>query len=121
VAEILTASQVTVDASWAGLGLTGTLRESLAVETPVVATDIEGNPELVLPGQTGLLVSPRDPAGLAAALLRVADDPRRSRDMACRGRQMVEEKFSMSAKIAHTEALYHRLLEGVSTASASDR
>ncbi len=42
-----------MDASWAGLGLTGTLRESLAVETPVVATDIEGNLELVIHGQTG--------------------------------------------------------------------
>src|SRR5207247_2569809 len=67
IPQILKASDVTVDASYAGLGLTGTLRESLAVGTPVIGTDLEGNPELVLHRQTGLLVNPRDPAGLAEA------------------------------------------------------
>src|SRR5204862_6707767 len=56
VPEILAASDCCVDASYAGLGLTGTLREALAVGTPVVATDLEGNPELVTHGVTGLLV-----------------------------------------------------------------
>src|SRR5262249_9778353 len=61
VPEILAASNCCVDASYAGLGLTGTLREALAVGTPVVATDLEGNPELVVHGVTGLLVPPRRP------------------------------------------------------------
>src|SRR5262249_59450412 len=39
IPEILRASDCCVDASWAGLGLTGALREALAVETPVVASD----------------------------------------------------------------------------------
>jgi len=52
VAEILAGSDCSVDASFAGLGLTGALRESLAVATPVVATAVEGNPELVIDGES---------------------------------------------------------------------
>ncbi len=74
VPQILAASDVTVDASYEGLGLTGTLRESLAVGTPVIGTDIEGNPELIRHGQTGLLVPPRDPSALADAVLAIAAD-----------------------------------------------
>ena len=73
--EILAATDLTVDASYAGLGLTGTLRESRAMETPVVATAIEGNPELVRHEATGLLVPPRDPSALAEAILRLIADP----------------------------------------------
>ena len=112
VPEILAASDVTVDASWEGLGLTGTLRESLAVGTPVIGTDIEGNPEIVLPGQTGLLVPTHDPGALADALLRLATEPARARAMGRAGRALVEAKFSTRVKVERTEALYRRLLAG---------
>jgi len=110
IPEILKASSVTVDASYAGLGLTGSLRESLAVCTPVIGTDLEGIPELVRHGQTGLLVRPRDFTGLADALLAVASDPDRARAMARAGRALVERDFSTRAKIERTEALYRRLV-----------
>jgi glycosyltransferase involved in cell wall biosynthesis len=110
IPEILAASDVTVDASYEGLGLTGTLRESLAVETPVIGTDIEGNPEIVRPGRTGLLVPPRDPGALAEALRQIAADPARAAAMGRAGRTLVEEKFSTAVKVERTEALYRRLL-----------
>jgi len=110
VPQILAASDTTVDASYAGLGLTGALRESLAVGTPVVATDIEGNPELVIHGETGCLVAPRDTAALAEALVGLASDPERARRMGWAGRARVEAMFSTRVKVERTEALYHRLL-----------
>jgi glycosyltransferase involved in cell wall biosynthesis len=110
VPQILAASDVIVDASHTGLGLTGTLREALAVETPVVATDAEGNPELVIPGQTGTLVKPRDPSGLAAALLAIAANPTHAKAMARAGRRLVETRFSTEAKLERIESLYRRLL-----------
>ena len=110
IPEILAASDVSVDASYEGLGLTGTLRESLAVGTPVIGTDIEGNPEIVLHGQTGLLVPPRDPGALADALLAIATDPERARAMGRAGRALVEAKFSTAVKVERTESLYRRLL-----------
>src|SRR5204862_8170914 len=77
VPEILAASDRCVDASYAGLGLTGTLREALAVGTPVVATDLGGNPELVTHGVTGLIVPPRRADALARALLEIIADQHR--------------------------------------------
>lgn len=111
VPEILVASDVTVDASYAGLGLTGTLRESLAVGTPVVATDVEGNPELIVHGETGLLVPPREPAALADAVLTLAGDGVLAAAMGEAGRARVERVFSTRVKVERTEALYRRLLE----------
>jgi len=110
IPEILAASNVTVDASYAGLGLTGSLRESLAVETPVIGTNLEGIPELVLDGETGLLVPPRNPEALAQAILRVIENPTRAKAMARAGRKRVEALFSTRLKVEKTEALYTRLL-----------
>jgi glycosyltransferase involved in cell wall biosynthesis len=111
IPEILAASDLVVDASYAGLGLTGSLREALAVETPVIGPRLEGVPELITDGETGLLVPPRNPDALAQAMLRVIENPTRARAMARAGRKRVEARFSTAVKIERTEALYRRLLE----------
>jgi glycosyltransferase involved in cell wall biosynthesis len=110
VPEILAASDVVVDASWGGLGITGAIREALACERPVVATRVAGMPELVVDGETGLLVPPRDPPAMAAAVLRLAADPAWAHAMARAGRKRVEARFSARAKLDATEALYRRLV-----------
>ena len=112
VPAILNASDVVVDASYAGLGITGSIREALACERPVVATQLEGMPELVVDGETGLLVPPREPAALGAAILRVLGDPTAAQTMARAGRKRVEAHFSLRAKLDATEALYRRLTAG---------
>jgi glycosyltransferase involved in cell wall biosynthesis len=109
IPEILAASDLVVDASYAGLGLTGSLREALAVETPVIGTNLEGHPELILEGETGLLVPPRNPDALAQAILRMLENPTRAKAMARAGRKRVEAHFSMALKVQRTEALYERL------------
>jgi glycosyltransferase involved in cell wall biosynthesis len=110
IPEILRGSDCCVDASWAGLGLTGALREALAVETPVVASDLAGNPELVRDGVTGLLFPPRDVDALAGALLRLAGDREHGTRMGRAGRELVVARFSTAVKVERTEALYYRLL-----------
>ena len=110
IPEILAGSDLVVDASYAGLGLTGSLREALAVETPVIGTDLEGVPELIADGETGLLVPPRNPEALAQAILRVVENPTRARAMARAGRKRVEARFSLAVKVERTEALYQRLV-----------
>jgi len=112
VPMILCASDVVVDASWAGLGITGSIREALACERPVVATAVEGMPELVRPGETGLLVPPRDAGALADAILALLDDPTAALAMARAGRKRVEAHFSLRAKLDAIEALYRRLVDG---------
>jgi glycosyltransferase involved in cell wall biosynthesis len=112
IPAVLCASDVVVDASYAGLGITGSIREALACERPVVATAIEGMPELVRDGDTGWLVPPRRPAALADAIIRTLTDPTAAQAMARAGRKRVEAHFSMRAKIEATEALYRRLVSG---------
>ena len=113
VPEILAASNVSVDASYEGLGITGTLRESLAMETPVVATRAMGNPELVLHEEHGLLVPPRDPQALAQAVLRLLSDPDWARRLGRAGRLRVVEGFSTRAKVERLEGLYEHLTSPV--------
>jgi glycosyltransferase involved in cell wall biosynthesis len=112
IPAVLCASDVVVDASYAGLGITGSIREALACERPVVATAVEGMPELVVHGETGLLVPPRQPAALADAIARALADPAAAQAMARAGRKHVEARFSLSAKVDATEALYRRLVGG---------
>jgi glycosyltransferase involved in cell wall biosynthesis len=111
IPQILTASDVVVDASYAGAGLTGSIREALACERPVVATDLAGMPELVIEGETGLLVPPRDPEALARALRRVIENPTWAQAMARAGGKRVDAHFSLRAKLDATETLYRRLVE----------
>lgn len=112
IPEILAASDVSVDASHEGLGITGTLRESLAMERPVVATAVMGNPELVLHEATGLLVPPRDPPALAAAVLRLVEDRAWAETLGRAGRVRVVAGFSTEAKVDRLERLYTRLARG---------
>jgi glycosyltransferase involved in cell wall biosynthesis len=111
VPAVLAASDLVVDASYAGLGVTGSIREALACERPAIATDLEGMPELISHGETGLLVPPRDPKAMAAAMLRVIGDPALAHAMGRAGRARVVAHFSLHAKLDATEALYRRLVE----------
>jgi glycosyltransferase involved in cell wall biosynthesis len=117
VPEVLAAAQVSVDASHEGLGITGTLRESLAMETPVVATRAMGNPELVGHEAHGLLVPPRDPEAIAAAILRLLADPAWARSLGRAGRARVVAGFSTRAKVERLERLY----AGVASARSRPR
>jgi len=112
VPAILCASDVVVDASYAGAGITGSIREALACERPVVATAVEGMPELVRDGETGRLVPPRDPAALAEAIVATLADPTTAQTRARAGRKRVEAHFSLRAKLDATEALYRELTTG---------
>jgi len=110
VPQILAASDCCIDASWQGLGLTGTLPEALAVGRPVLGSNLEGHPEVVLPGTTGYLFEPRDVAGIAEAILALVADPERARAMGRAGRELVLREFATSVRVERTEALYRRLL-----------
>src|SRR5262249_25564180 len=80
VAALLAQARLFVQSS-VSEGISLTLLEAMARGLPVAATRVGGNPEVVLDGETGLLVPPRDPAALAAAMLHLLRHPDQSRRM----------------------------------------
>jgi glycosyltransferase involved in cell wall biosynthesis len=86
--------------------------EAMAAGLPVVSTRVGGVPEAVVPEATGLLVSPRDATGLAAALGCLLDEPGVGRLMGRRGRERVVAQFSFAAMVRRHEEVYSRLLWG---------
>jgi colanic acid/amylovoran biosynthesis glycosyltransferase len=81
-------------------GIPVALMEALATERPVVASDLRGIPELVEHERSGLLVPPGDPEALAAALLRIHDDPELARRMGRAGRQTIVREFDLRLSAA---------------------
>jgi len=83
--------------------------EAMAAGLPVIGTRVGGIPELVVDGETGLLVAPERPDELAAALDSLATDPERRAELGRRGRERVQEHFSADAIARRTVALYEEL------------
>jgi glycosyltransferase involved in cell wall biosynthesis len=90
-------------------GLSNAVMEGMAARLPVIATRVGGNPEL-LEGGRGLLVPPRDPAALAAAVTRLLADREEAREMGRRGRAFVEAELTVSRMQSAHEELYLKAL-----------
>jgi glycosyltransferase involved in cell wall biosynthesis len=91
-------------------GLPGAAIESLAGGRAVVATSVDGTTEIVLDGNTGLLVPPGEPAPLRTAICRLLGSPELARRLGCAGRRLVEEHFDERLQVEKTEAFYENVL-----------
>jgi glycosyltransferase involved in cell wall biosynthesis len=85
-------------------------RQALAHGRPVVASRVGGLPEVVLDGETGLLVPPRDPAALRAALERLLGDEGLRARLGTAGRALAVERLGLQAAARATIAAYERAL-----------
>jgi glycosyltransferase involved in cell wall biosynthesis len=92
-------------------GMSNALLEAMAVGRPVVATDVGGNPEVVVDGETGFVVPPADPDRLAAAILKLLQAPDMAREMGAAGRQRVCEEYRVDVMVRRIENLYDSLLK----------
>lgn len=91
-------------------GLPNAALEALAMEVPVLATDVGGTREVVSNGETGRLVPPRSPEALAAAIVDFLSDPEPWKRMAECGRALVERDFNFETRTRSLEAIYSELL-----------
>ena len=93
-----------------GEGISNSIMEYMAASLPVVATNSGGNPELVVDGETGLLVTAGDVEGLVAALRELAGDRERAAAMGRAGRRRIETVFSVPTMTANAEAIYEEVI-----------
>jgi glycosyltransferase involved in cell wall biosynthesis len=99
-------------ARWEGFGLA--LLEAMLAGLPVVATRVSSIPEIVVDGETGLLVPPDDADALADALLQVLDDPD---GYGAAGLARARAEFSVGTMAERTLELYRSVVSRSSAAS----
>ena len=87
-------------------GISLALLEAMACGLPVVATAVGGNTEVVIDGETGLLVQPESPADLADAMLKLYRQPELASRMGANARKRVEAHFDSRTMVARYESLY---------------
>ena len=94
-------------------GVPKVLLEACACGRAVITTDTPGCREVVLSGQNGLLVPPRDPQALAAAIRQLLLDPLRRRRMGAQARALAEREFGVEQVVEKHLEIYRELLVGV--------
>lgn len=109
IPELMSALDVFVSSSiWEGLP--NVVLEAMAAGKPVVATSVGGTPEVVVDGETGLLVPPRNPEALARAIIRLLKNPELCTRMGHAGKERVLKQFSIQRMVTKTQQLYKELM-----------
>ena len=91
-------------------GLPNVLLEAAAAGVPIVATDVGGTAEVILDGETGLLVPPGDAASLAGGLRRMLCEPEFRSSVRQAGRRHVLNDFTFAAQATAYQQLFQSLL-----------
>jgi glycosyltransferase involved in cell wall biosynthesis len=84
--------------------------EAMAHARPVVGSRVGGIPEMIVDGQTGLLVPPKTPAALAAAIDELLSRPQWAAELGKAARQRCEQRFSLEAHVRAVVEQYERVL-----------
>jgi glycosyltransferase involved in cell wall biosynthesis len=92
-------------------GLSMTALEAMACGLPVVASRVGGLPEVVVEGETGILVPPGDADALAAAILSLVRDPKRAAALGEAGRRRVEARFTLDEMVDRVAEVYRGVQE----------
>lgn len=110
IADILAAADLFVLPSLSE-GFPFVLLEALAMGRPVVASRVNGVPELIEDHKTGLLVPPRDPQALARAIRDMLSDPATASKLGAAGRALVQERFTVDRMVANTTATFDAAMQ----------
>jgi glycosyltransferase involved in cell wall biosynthesis len=118
VPEMLARADIfALSSRWEALPIS--ILEAMAAGLPVVATEVDGVPELVVDGETGFLVPSGHPEELAAAITRLLEDEKARKAMGSAGRARVADRFAIEAFGRAHRDLYERELERVAGATAT--
>ena len=86
--------------------LSNAILEGMAAGKPLVVTDVGGNTEMVIPGETGIVVPPRNPEALANGILTLLRDREKAGKMGLAGQERVKNHFDINKMIKEMEELY---------------
>jgi glycosyltransferase involved in cell wall biosynthesis len=89
-------------------GLPYVILEAMSAEKAIVASDINGIPEEIVNGVSGILVPPRDPKALSEAIISLLNNPQKGREMGVCARKRFLEFFTIEKMIASIEGLYEQ-------------
>ncbi|MGC9195157.1 MAG: glycosyltransferase [Syntrophobacteraceae bacterium] len=92
-------------------GMSNALLEAMAAGLPAVATAVDGNNEVVVDQETGILVPARDPEAMSDALLRYLDNPRLMQLHGRNARRRIEEKFTLDQSTEAYLKAYHEAMD----------
>lgn len=91
-------------------GISNSIIEAAALGKPVVATDVGQTNEIVLAGTSGILVKPGDIDGIASAIIKLKDSPKKCQQYGQAGQELVEREFNVKKQALRYKELYKRLL-----------
>lgn len=98
-------------------GLPFVVLEAMAMARPVVASNVNGVPEVIQDGLNGILVPPRNSQALEEAIRSLLRDPVRAARMGEAGRHEVAAAFTVGTMIHHTVGVFEAAIPGLRTAS----
>lgn len=111
VAAVLASLDVLVLSSYGHEGVPQAILQAMAMEVPVVATNVGAVSEVVRDGDTGLLAPPRDSQTIAAHIIAVLRQDELRRALASSARRLIEERYRLDAMLDRVAALYDDLAQ----------
>lgn len=91
-------------------GLSNTILEAMASGLPIIATRVGGNPEMVVDGETGFLVSPKDYQSLSKVIIQLLKNPSLCKKIGLTAQERAKNHFPLSKMIISYEELYKKLI-----------
>lgn len=92
-------------------GMPNVVLEALAMEVPVIATDVGGTSEAIISNETGILIQPRDPRKLAMKIIQYLKNTNSVAAMVINGRKLVETKFDFTERTKMLSNIYTALMK----------
>jgi len=89
-------------------GMPGALMEAMASGLPVIATNIDGNNELIVDGENGVLVSPERPQQISAKIILLLENKEMAERLGEKAKETIEKKFSIDNMVTQIDSLYER-------------
>ena len=106
IAELISALDVVVLASPKKEGFGRILAEAMACNVPVIGTNVGGIPEIIVNGESGLIVEPNSPQALSEAIMKLLENRSLAKQLIRNGRKIVQTKFSVNGHINKIKSIY---------------